>query len=84
MPNKPASKQDVPERLHEPRTEDQEAEYFLTEFSKGECLGRIRGCLTQSQVRSFVGVANDIDVQDAEIFEACSERIEELEQSKPE
>jgi len=83
MPNKPASKQDVPERLHEPRTEDQEAEYFLTEFSKGECLGRIRGCLTQSQVRSFVGVANELGVEDTDIFEACRGRIQELEQFKP-
>lgn len=69
---------ELPEKFQHPRTERQEAEYFITRFSKGECLGRIRGILTESQVRAFIGVMNELDVQDKELYRACKDRLEEL------
>lgn len=77
MAMRSASDGQVPDRLKEPRSEAEEAEYFLTEFSNRECLGRIRGCYVESQLRAFASMANELDVQDNQIFEAISEQLEE-------
>lgn len=69
---------ELPERFQEPRTEQEEAEYFIEEKGREMTLGRIKGCLSESQLRVFASELNRRGANEPELFEAISERIDEL------
>ena len=69
-----------PERLKEPRTQEQEAELYLSKeeykpFHMAEA--RIGGILSIEQLQAFVAYETQHE-QRSEVFEWCSNRADEL------
>jgi len=72
----------VPDGFEGERTEREEARLYLQHKPKVELMWRIENCLRISQLRAFVGVMNELDCGDEKVYQACSERIGELERAK--
>jgi len=72
----------VPEGFEGERTEREEARLYLQHKPTEELMWRINNCLRVSQLRAFVGVMNESDCGDEKVYQACSERIAELERAK--